>query len=150
MTLSKKKIIWLGQSATMFGGFLMLLVDVRFEHRGVFIDDWRPWIPIVLCALNLIAIPISAFFWHRGGKFCMMALYSVCLCAGGLGVLFHADGHLPDRVTELSRVWTSDLRSGAAIRAKHPPFLAPLAFTGLGMVGLIFIGADLSGRQAEK
>ncbi len=39
------RLLRLGKIAAMFGGFPMLLLEIRFQHRAALIDDWRPWIP---------------------------------------------------------------------------------------------------------
>lgn len=127
----------LTRSAAMFCGFLLLLCEIRFEHRAVLIDDWRPWIPLISCGVMLLAIPAATSLWERGGQKVLLGLYFVTFCTGAMGIIFHAEGHLWQRLSELFTVWTSSLQTGAAVQANHPPLLAPAAFMGLGLIGAL-------------
>jgi hypothetical protein len=128
---------WISQFV-MTGGFLMLLCEVRFEHRAALIGDWRPWLPIIFCTVMLALIPLCAFLWHRGGKSVLMATYGAAMMLGLLGLIFHSEGHLLERLLELLSVWTLDLQTSGGLVVEHPPLLAPLAFVGLGFIGLLF------------
>jgi len=121
----------------MFGGFLLLLCEIRFEHRAVLVDDWRPWVPLILCGFMLVAIPVATCLWEKGGQKALLGLYLVTFCLGGIGLYFHAEGHLWQRLGELFTVWTSSLQTGAIVKANHPPLLAPAAFMGLGLIGAL-------------
>ena len=137
------KLIKLSQSAAMLGGYFLLLCEIRFEHRAVLIDDWHPWIPIVFCGLTLLVIPPATLLWDRGGKIVLMGCYCLTVCLGFLGFVFHSEGQMIQRLTELFIVWSSTPQTGAAVKALHPPVLAPLAFMGLGSIGLLF-SADVN------
>ncbi len=126
------------QSAAMFGGFFLLLSEIRFEHRAVLVEDWRPWIPIVFCGLMLIVIPFATWLWGRGGSKVLLGCYCLTMCLGVFGLIVHSEGHLLQRLGEIFSVWSSTLQDGAAIKAHHPPLLAPAAFAGLGAIGLLF------------
>lgn len=132
------------QSSAMFGGFLLLLCEIRFEHRAVVIDDWRPWIPIVFSGLMLIVIPLATWLWDGGGKRVLWACYCLTMCLGILGLVVHSEGHLIQRLSEIFSVWSSTLQDGAALKAHHPPLLAPAAFAGLGAIGLLFCLSEKS------
>src|SRR5271170_4979089 len=106
----KPKLLRLSQSAAMSGGFLLLLSEIRFEHRAVLIDDWRPWIPIVFCGLMAMVIPIATLFWDRGGKSILFSGYCLAACLGVLGLVFHSEGHLIQRLMEVSSVWSSTIQ----------------------------------------
>jgi hypothetical protein len=134
----KPKFILLSQSALMFGGFLMLMCEIRFEHRAVLIDDWRPWVPIVFCALMLLVIPTATVCWDRGGKTVLVGFYLLAATVGVLGMIQHAEGHMIQRLIELVAPWLSSPQAAAAIKANHPPVLAPAAFIGLGSIGALF------------
>jgi hypothetical protein len=136
--IDKPEFMRLSHSAAMFGGFLLLLCEIRFEHRAVIVDDWRPWIPIVFCGLMLVVIPIATHFWDRGGKKVLVGSYCLTACLGILGLVFHSEGHFMQRLFEVFSVWWSTLQTGAAIKAPHPPLLAPAALMGLGSIGLLF------------
>jgi cytochrome bd-type quinol oxidase subunit 2 len=140
--LNNTMLMRLIRSAAMLGGFLLLLCEIRFEHRAVLIDDWRPWIPLILCGFMMVAIPVATFLWDKGGKKALLGLYFVTSCLGAVGLFFHAEGHLWPRLIELFTVWTSSLQTGAAIKANHPPLLAPAAFMGLGLIGALLALGD--------
>lgn len=124
--------------AAMFGGYALMLVEIRFEHREVILDDWHALVPLVSCAVMLAIIITSAMFWRKFGKILLPIANCFTAAVGLLGIYFHSDGHLLDRLLETLSVWTSSVQAGAAIQADHPPLLAPLAFVGLGFIGLLF------------
>ena len=126
----------------MLGGFFLLLCEIRFEHRAVIVDDWRPWIPIVFCGLMLVVIPVATLWWDRGGKNVLVGCYCLAAGLGILGVVFHSEGHLLERLMEVFSVWLATMQAGAAIKALHPPVLAPAAFMGLGLIGLLFAATE--------
>ena len=115
-----------------------MLCEIRFEHRTVLMDDWRAWIPIVFCGMMALAIPLATLAGARLGRYIFTGLYGLTIVIGALGVFLHSEGHLLERLIEVSIVWTKSVQSGAAIQAAHPPLLAPFAFMGLGSIGLIF------------
>jgi hypothetical protein len=131
-------LIRIAHFAIMFGGFSVLLCELRYEHRAVLIGDGRPWLPLIFCMLMLVVIPLSAMIWRKGGKSLLMASYGLAIVLGLVGMIFHSEGHFLERVNELLLVWMSDLKTGAAVVGNHPPLLAPSAFVGLGFIGLLF------------
>lgn len=132
------QLLRFGKIAAMAGGFLLLLLEIRFQHRAALIDDWRPWIPIVFCNIMIYLIPIAGLFWQKGGKQILACSYFLTIAMGAAGVYFHSEGHLIWRVMELTRVWLIPPNQGAEIVAHYPPVLAPLSFMGLGLIGLLF------------
>jgi hypothetical protein len=139
VTRVKSDLMRLIQQAAMTGGFFLLLCEIRFEHREVLVDDWRPWIPIIFCGLMLIVIPLATLSWDRGGKRVLLGCYCLTAGLGVLGLVFHSEGHLVQRLIEVFSVWWSTVQAGAAIKAHYPPLLAPAAFMGLGSIGLLFL-----------
>ncbi len=132
------RLLRFGKIAAMSGGFLLLLLEIRFQHRGALIDDWRPSMPIVFCNLMIYLIPIAGVFWLKGGKQILYCAYFLTIALGAVGVYFHSEGHILERLAELMHVWLIPLKEGAEIAAHYPPILAPLAFMGLGSIGLLF------------
>src|ERR1700733_8381406 len=88
-----KRFLWIKQ-LLLAGGFLMLMCEVRFEHRQVVGEDWRGWIPIVYSGLMLILVPLGTALFNRGGKKLLLAVYAIGVVIGSIGVWLHADGHL--------------------------------------------------------
>ena len=115
-----------------------MLLEIRFEHRQVILDDWHALVPLVFCGAMLSIILISAIFWRQFGKLLLPISYCFTVAVGLLGVYFHSEGHLVDRLLETLSVWTLNVPTGASIQTDHPPLLAPLAFVGLGSIGLLF------------
>lgn len=138
----------------MFGGYLLLLSEIRFEHRTAVIGDWRPWLPIALCLLMVMAIPLATWRWHQGGRSTLLLLNGAAVSLGLIGLYLHSDGHISRRLSEVFSVWTLALNTSAAITTEHPPLLAPLALVGLALIGTIFCAEfDLSliqEKQMEK
>jgi len=132
------RLLRFSRLAAMAGGFVMLLLEVRFQHRAALVDDWRPWMPIVFANLMIYLIPTAGIFWNKGGKFVLIGAYCLTMVLGTIGVYFHSDGHLIEHLLELMRVWIIPPNEGAEIAAHYPPIVAPLAFVGLGAIGLLF------------
>lgn len=141
------RLLRFGKVAAMSGGFLMLLLEIRFQHRAALIDDWRPWMPVVFCNLMIYLIPISGLFWHKGGRQILYCAYFLTITLGAVGVYFHSEGHLIRRLMELTRVCLIPPNAGAEVAAHYPPVLAPLAFMGLGSIGLLFCLQDSRGTM---
>jgi len=133
-----ERLLRFSKLAAMTGGFSMLLLEIRFQHRAALVDDWRPWIPIVFCSLMIYLIPVAGIFWHKEGKMLLIGAFCLTMVLGMIGVYFHSDGHLIEHLMELMRVWIIPPKEGAEIAAHYPPILAPLAFVGLGAIGLLF------------
>lgn len=121
------------------GGFLFLLFETRFEHRAVLTGDWQPWIPIIMSGAMVLLLPLAGVFCAGGGKRMLTIVYSLTVALGVLGVYFHSEGHFFERLAELVKVWLVNVEDGAKIASPHPPLLAPLAFVGLGLLGLFSI-----------
>jgi hypothetical protein len=86
----------------------------------------------------LATIPLGTWFWHRGGDKALLLGYSLTACLGILGLVFHSQGRFTQRLLEVLSIWVSTVQAGAVIEAHHPPLLAPAAFIGLGLIGILF------------
>jgi hypothetical protein len=86
----------------------------------------------------LALIPPATLLWDRGGRIVLLAAYGLTACLGVLGITFHSEGHLLQRLVEVFSVWWSTLQTGAVIKALHSPLLAPAASMGLGSIGILF------------
>jgi hypothetical protein len=130
-----KIFLWIKQ-LLLTGGFLMLMCEVRFEHRQVVNEEWKGWIPIVYSGLILIIVPLGTALFTRGGKKLLLAVYAIGVVIGSIGVWLHADGHLLQRIGEILAVWQHLVNKIDPNAPFHPPVLAPLAFVGLGAIGI--------------
>lgn len=128
-------IFWLKQ-LLLVGGFAVLMCDIRFEHREVVGKAWQAWIPIVYCALMLLVVPVATRLWAGGGKKVLIVAYATAIIVGIVGVCFHSDGHLLDRLTQLLAVWQRLVNKIDPNAPFYPPI--SLAFVGLGSIGLLF------------
>ena len=130
-TLSKLIVI------SLLGALSLLLVEIRFEHREVLGEAWQSWIPLLYCGAMLALGAAALTRWHRGGRRVLQVGFAVAFLIGLLGLWFHSDGHPLSGVLQVLAAWT--LRPGAngGIKLGSPPVLAPLAFVGLGSMGVL-------------
>lgn len=52
----------------LLGGLLMLLIDIRWEHRVELGRQWETWIPLIYIGLMLVAEVLSLYFWESWGQ----------------------------------------------------------------------------------
>jgi hypothetical protein len=122
--------------------FLGLLVDLRSEHVDVVRDTWEAWIPIVFSGVAFL-VGLLTLIWWRGvmrGVFFFVSLCSVVV--GGLGIWYHNGEHLVDHLTKVYQAWYMEVH-----RPEAPPYLAPLSFCFLGVLGMI---AALGRSRGER
>ncbi len=119
--------------AAVLAGSALLLAEVRFEHRVVLAEAWRAWLPLGYAAALLLGGSVALLRWQRGGRTVLAALFALAFVVGALGMWFHSGGH---PLTHLVRVLSAG-RDRKATSGSAPPVLAPGAFWGLGLIGLI-------------
>jgi hypothetical protein len=125
-------------SAALLGGVALLLFELRFEHREVLGETWRSWIPLIYSAVTLLAGLVALLRWDAGGRRVLALLFGAGIAVGLLGFWFHTDGHLLAGVRSVLGAWRVPLGQDGGIKmGSQPPALAPLAFCGLGMLGLL-------------
>jgi hypothetical protein len=124
--------------AALLLGAVLLLVEVRFEHREVLGQTWVAWIPLVCAALLAVAGAIALVLWRRGGRRVLAVLFALSFLVGALGLWFHSGGHPVREASKALAAWK--LKPGDVgkdpVGSEPPPF-APAAFCGLGLLGLI-------------
>jgi hypothetical protein len=116
------------------GGFATLLLEIRHEHRVVLGETWRAWIPLACAAAVLLLGAIALARWSHATRRALAIGFGAAIAVGLLGMYFHGG---PRGVRRILRSWT--LRpgnDGGTLPGSDPPPLAPLAFCGLGAVGL--------------
>jgi hypothetical protein len=122
----------------LLGGLATLLIDIRWEHRVELGRQWETWIPLVYIGLMLIAGGVGIYKWGSWGPRVLQVGFSIALVVGALGVWFHGG---KDPVGSLLRVltaWRIPLGTNGGIKiSSEPPIMAPLAFIGLGLIGLL-------------
>lgn len=124
MLRDRDKLIFLA----LAGGFLVLFLDVRFEHRNEVQHEAKAWIPIyyglVASVASLLAVWLAAKL-----KWVIAAVYGLGLIVSGLGVYFHVDNDWAN----LAEI----LKASPKFESFGPPLVAPLGIGGLAIIGLI-------------
>jgi hypothetical protein len=125
-------------AGALLSGAAFLLVEVRFEHREVLGETWRGWIPLSCAALLIVAGIPAWLAWGGKGRRLLTALFALTSAVGLLGAWFHSGGR-PDRaVARVVSAWALPPgQNGGEKPGAAPPVLAPLAFSGLGLLGLL-------------
>src|SRR3954468_4475508 len=125
-------------SAALLGGATLLLFELRFEHREVLGETWRSWIPLAYSAVTLLAGFVALLRWNRGERRVLAVLFGAGIAGGLLGFWFHSGGHPGSAIHAVLRIfWIPPGQDGGIRIGSQPPALAPLAFCGLGTLGLL-------------
>ena len=129
-------------AAALLGGVLLLLFELRFEHRAVLGETWRSWIPLIYSAVTLLAGLVALLRWEAGGRRVLAVLFGAGVVLGLLGFWFHTHGHVVAGLRGVLGAWRVPLGQDGGIKmGSQPPALAPLAFCGLGTLGLLICSA---------
>jgi hypothetical protein len=115
------------------GGFPGLMMDIRVEHVEAVREYSVAWLPIIYCGLMTIACSIALRFWNKTARFIMLPLFVIAFAIGGLGFYFHNQGDLKKVIRSSVHAWTDPHMN----RSDGPPQVAPLAFAGLGAIGIL-------------
>jgi hypothetical protein len=114
------------------GAFASLMIDIRVEHVDVVREQSVAWLPIIYSGIMTIACLLAFLFWNKSARRVLLPLFLLALIVGSLGFYFHNHGHLKKVIVTSVNAWTDP-------KMKHshaPPPLAPLAFAGLGAIGV--------------
>jgi len=130
-TLSKLIVI------SLLGALSLLLVEIRFEHREALAEAWQSWIPLFYCGAMLALGAAALTRWHRGGRQVLLVGFATAFLIGLLGLWFHSEGHPISGVFRVLGAWALRPGDAGGIRIGTPPVLAPLAFVGLGSMGVL-------------
>ena len=126
-TLSINRLIVIIATA----GFLFLLVDTILEHLDAFKDEALAYVPVVFSIVGLVVAGVAAFRWDEMWikllHWCFIAAFAV----GVVGVYLHVAGQFESEEERIAEHGESKKEE------KAPPPLAPLAFAGLGAVGML-------------
>ncbi len=124
--------------AAVLAGSALLLAEVRFEHRVVLAETWRAWLPLGYAAALLLGGSVALLRWQRGGRTVLAALFALAFVVGALGMWFHSGGHPLTHLVRVLSAWRVPPGQDGGMRiGSAPPVLAPGAFWGLGLIGLI-------------
>lgn len=125
-------------AGAVLGGVALLLFELRFEHREVLGETWRSWIPLVYAGVTFLAGAIALLRWQAGGRRVLTVLFGVGIAIGLLGFWFHTGGHVVTGLREVLSAWRIPVGHDGGIKmGSKPPALAPLAFCGIGALGVL-------------
>jgi hypothetical protein len=116
----------------LMGGFVVILTQVRYDHRMVVNETAIAWTPIVFSILMIIACLLGLTFWNRGGRQVLLFGFLIAIVVGLLGFWLHTKGHLSRGVGHELSAWLRKIPN-----EDKPPALAPFAFVGFGLLGWI-------------
>jgi len=138
-------------ATVLLGGVVLLLCELRFEHREVLGETWRSWIPLIYAAVTLLGGLVALLRWDGKGRRVLAMLFGAGIVVGLLGFWFHTDGHLVTGLRNVLLAWRVPLGQDGGIKmGSQPPALAPLAFCGLGFLGLLVCAAPAAKRSAAS
>ena len=122
----------------LLGGLLALMIDIRWEHRVELARQFATWIPLNYGVLMLIAGGVGLYKWNSWGRRVLQVGFSLALIVGVLGVWFHGGNDHVGSVLRVLTAWKLPLGANGGVKiGSTPPELAPLAFVGLGLIGLL-------------
>jgi len=132
---TKKTARWTLNKLVVFvllGGFCILFVQVRYDHRSVIGENAIGWIPIIFSIVIILISFFGILFWSRGGRRVLQIFYFLAVLVGLVGFWYHTKGK-PGRALEHDlSVWTRKIPD-----EDKPPAFAPLAFAGFGILGIL-------------
>lgn len=114
-------------------GFIGLAIDIRVEHVDVVHERAIAWLPIIYSCAMAIACLTAVALWNRIARLLMLPLFLLAFVVGGMGFYLHNHGHFQKVIKTSVRAWTDPGMS----RSDAPPQIAPLAFGGFGMIGIL-------------
>ena len=122
----------------LLGGLASLMIDIRWEHRVELGRQWQTWIPLVYIGLMLIAGGFGLYKWNSWGRRVLQIGFSVALIVGALGVWFHSKGDPVGNFRRVLTAWMVPVGTNGGVKiGSSPPEMAPMAFVGLGLIGLL-------------
>ncbi|HEY3266588.1 MAG TPA: hypothetical protein VGM37_06655 [Armatimonadota bacterium] len=124
-----EKLVVLG----LIFGFATLMADLRYDHNHVMRKHAAALIPIYYSGGMALLGVICLTAWDSWGRRALIAFFAAGIVVGLLGYWFHNSGHLVSGLRLLFSVWTGKSPDPVA----KPPVLAPLAFAGMGALGIL-------------
>jgi hypothetical protein len=122
----------------LLGGLVILLIDIRWEHRVELGRQWETWIPIVYIGLMLVAGAVGLYRWAGWGPKVLQVGFALAIVVGLLGVWFHGGKAPFDNLMMILTAWKIPPGTNGGVRvSSEPPMIAPLSFVGVGLLGLL-------------
>lgn len=115
--------------------FVGTAVEVRYLHQVAMRETWAAWIPVIISVVGLFAclFALCAEQWQRQVA---LGLFILTIIAGPVGFYFHTKMNFG----EMTRVFRAEGDKQLMKNAKgdvDPPALAPLAISGMALIGLL-------------
>ncbi len=132
--------------AFLTAGFLFLATETFLEHSGILGKKPPALIPVAFSVVALLVSAAAAAAWPSNPARLVRAFFVLPLLVGLAGLYFHnedrLEGHaaLPAAIADEEEGEHDESGSTAADGHEedhHPPILAPLAFVGMGVLGLL-------------
>lgn len=116
-------------------GCLFLFVEVLMEHREVVGEYKIAWAPIIVCGLSLLTSLWAFAQWKPLSQKALQFISLLLLLVGVMGLYFHNAQRLGlEREAESHESIEHKEHEG---EEHHSPPLAPLAISGMGVLGLM-------------
>ena len=115
-----KSLLWI-----VWLGLVLVGIEVRHMHARVF-DQSAAYIPILYCALVIVALPLCVWRVRPVGRTTLLVLFASGIVVGLIGLYFHTKF----QITPFLQLFTLEKISG-------PQPLPPLALTGLATIGFL-------------
>lgn len=125
------------------GGFLFLFVETRIEHHDVLTEEFIAYVPILFSIIGFVLALFAAFQWQEKWIRVLHVYMFLALVTGLGGIFFHNQDRIfgEEKTTATAQQIEAEEVEEAGEpeeeEESEPPLLAPLAFTGLGIVGLL-------------
>jgi hypothetical protein len=113
--------------------FVGLMVDIRAEHVDAVRERPIAWLPIIYSAFMTLSCLAAFSFWSKTSRIIMIPLFLLAFVVGGMGFYFHNHGDFRQVIKTSVSAWTDPTMN----HSDGPPQTAPLAFAGLGVIGIL-------------
>jgi hypothetical protein len=80
-----------------------------------------------------VACLATFVYWNKTARLLMLPLFLLAFIIGGMGFYFHNHGNLREVVKSSVNAWADPKMN----HPDGPPQVAPLAFGGLGVIGIL-------------
>lgn len=128
----------------LVAAFAGLVFDLRYEHNHILAKHEIGWTPIIYSGVAVVVGAAGMALWDRGGRLLLQVIFAAGFVVGALGFWYHGQGHILTDIGQMLSVWTGSHPNPV----KKPPLLAPLAFAGIGLFGLLACSKHFTPRVA--
>jgi hypothetical protein len=116
--------------AGMYGG---LVLDIRVEHVEAVRDHRIAWVPIIYSAATAVVCLVAFVLWKKSMRRVVLPIFLLSMVVGGTGAYLHSHGKPKKLFLVTTQAWTDPTMD----HPDGPPLSAPLAFVGLGAIGVL-------------